>query len=191
MQKRLLNEFIRIQTIVLSPICPHFAEYVWRRLLGHDSSISYASWPKTVTPDRILVRSSEYIDTIISRGRNLIQDQMTKKGNISKDATCNLLVIVSNSFPEWKQKVISKLGSLYDETTRGLPDDVMKQMKSYCLQTPELKPIMKNAMQVAAFFIKKSQVESKQAFELQVDYAICYCYGLIYPYRFPLIKASS
>lgn len=172
MHKNLIEQFIRIQTIVISPICPHFSEHVWRKLLKNDSSVTKSSWPVTATPDRTLVRSAEYIEKIISSGRAALLSRGGKKGKAaaaSQAAPTHLCVMISKSFPSWKATIIKKLASMYDLETKAMPADVMKQLKTFCVQTPELKSKMKNCMQVASFFIKKAtDGEQERAFELEV-----------------------
>lgn len=40
----LVFEFIQRQALLLSPICPHIAEYIWS-LLGNKGSILNTKWP--------------------------------------------------------------------------------------------------------------------------------------------------
>ena len=37
--------FIEVQLIMISPICPHFAEHCWG-IIGKTTSILDAAWPK-------------------------------------------------------------------------------------------------------------------------------------------------
>ena len=173
MHKHLVEQFIKVQTIVIYPICPHFSEYVWRKLLKNDTSVSKSSWPVTATPDRTLVRSAEYIEKIISSGRSAITPRGGKKGKApaaSQAPPTHLCVMMSTTFPSWKSEIIKKLASMYDIETKTMPKDVMKQLKTFCVQTPELKSKMKNCMQVASFFIRKAaDGEHERAFELEVS----------------------
>ena len=43
-----------------------------------------------------------------------------------------------------------KLGELYDKENKCMPKDIMKQLKTFAISSPVLKPLMKNAMQVGA-----------------------------------------
>ena len=52
MSRRLVRQFIEWQAVVLSPICPHVAEHIWR-LLGKQGSVLRAGWPKTMSRDTI------------------------------------------------------------------------------------------------------------------------------------------
>jgi leucyl-tRNA synthetase len=40
-----VERFIEWQAIVLSPICPHVADYIWTEWLHKDASILRARWP--------------------------------------------------------------------------------------------------------------------------------------------------
>ena len=59
--RRLVRQFIEWQTVVLSPICPHVAEHIWK-LLGKKGSVLRAGWPKTMqVVDEVVIKSSEYL----------------------------------------------------------------------------------------------------------------------------------
>ena len=59
--RRLVRQFIEWQTVVLSPICPHVAEHIWK-LLGKKGSVLRAGWPKTMqSVDEVVIKSSEYL----------------------------------------------------------------------------------------------------------------------------------
>ena len=61
MSRRLVRQFIEWQAVVLSPICPHVAEHIWR-LLGKKGSVLRAGWPKTMqSVDEVVIKSSEYL----------------------------------------------------------------------------------------------------------------------------------
>ena len=63
MSRRLVRQFIEWQAVVLSPICPHVAEHIWR-LLGKNKkgSVLRAGWPKTMqSVDEVVIKSSEYL----------------------------------------------------------------------------------------------------------------------------------
>jgi len=43
--------FIEWQALVLSPICPHVADFIWTEWLGNKTSILKAKWPVTGSVD--------------------------------------------------------------------------------------------------------------------------------------------
>ena len=40
MHKKLIYDFIRIQALLLSPICPHVCDYIWTQLLKNVKSVT-------------------------------------------------------------------------------------------------------------------------------------------------------
>lgn len=46
MHHDLLIRYINVQTVLLSPICSHVCEHIWRNLLGNSKSIFCSSWPE-------------------------------------------------------------------------------------------------------------------------------------------------
>ena len=47
MNHDLLFRFMNVQTRLMTPICPHYGEFVWRKLLKNDGSGVKAGWLKT------------------------------------------------------------------------------------------------------------------------------------------------
>lgn len=41
MKKHLIHRFLEVQALVMSPITPHFSDYVWRKLLKKVKSNSF------------------------------------------------------------------------------------------------------------------------------------------------------
>lgn len=72
--------------VLLPPICPHYAEYVWKVLLKNDGYVVKAGWPETDALD--LTRSkkaNKYLQDSIVSMRKLLQKLISgsKKGNTS------------------------------------------------------------------------------------------------------------
>jgi len=65
MREDLIFTFIRVQLHLLSPVCPHLTDYIWRHLLpgtpgfeGVSKSILTSTWPKAGVVDELIVKSS-------------------------------------------------------------------------------------------------------------------------------------
>ncbi|CAN4090536.1 unnamed protein product [Withania somnifera] len=83
MNRNFLWRFMDVQTRLIAPICPHYAEYAWRKLLKKDGYAIKAGWPEADLPDLSLKKANKYLqDTIVSM-RKLLQKQVSgsKKGN--------------------------------------------------------------------------------------------------------------
>lgn len=55
MHRDLVRQFIELQALLITPIAPHWAEYVWREILGKDTSIQNALYPDVSSPDPVLL----------------------------------------------------------------------------------------------------------------------------------------
>ena len=89
MHPTLVYEFIRVQSLLLAPICPHICEYIWSTLLKFvieskrvfqilffllisfkPESIMRSKWPVAGPIDESLLTSAIYLDNCASDFRN-------------------------------------------------------------------------------------------------------------------------
>lgn len=59
MHKDLVQQFIEFQALLITPIAPHWAEYVWLEILKKNSTIQNALYPTVSPPDPVLVAVRE------------------------------------------------------------------------------------------------------------------------------------
>ena len=96
MNHDLILTFMDVQTRLIEPICPHFAEYVWRKLLKKQGCVVKAGWPTTSNePDLVLKGANKYLQDSIVSMRKILQKQLLTAG-----ANSNLkgLVYVNEQF---------------------------------------------------------------------------------------------
>ncbi|CAO3622167.1 unnamed protein product [Cunninghamella echinulata] len=131
MHKDLVLSYIVNQTLLLSPICPHWAEYVWKDVLKKDGLVVDASFPTVSSPvDETLLASIVYVRKTIKAIRDTeANSQKKKKKGKADDITYNpnepksLKIFVASKFPEWQEECIAALKANYDAAT-GKFDDV-------------------------------------------------------------------
>lgn len=119
MHKDLVFKFIEIQALLMSPICPHVAEYVWS-LLQKKGSIVRASWPKCGEINPVLIKSSQYLMDTAHQFRislkNLMQSKLkVRKGqqepvDTEKPTLGN--VWIAKTFPPWQTCILTTLKQL-------------------------------------------------------------------------------
>ncbi|XP_060064776.1 leucine--tRNA ligase, cytoplasmic-like [Ylistrum balloti] len=144
MHKDLLLLFIRTQTLMLSPICPHICEHLWG-LLGNTESIMHASWPQAGPVDDKLIQMSQYImnsaHNFRIRQKQLMTPGKGKKQAISKPS--HGTIWVAKTYPAWQTTVLQKLLQLYQEHN-GLPDN--KVIATALNNVPDLQKYQKKLM---------------------------------------------
>jgi leucyl-tRNA synthetase len=173
MNKDLVIQFIEVQAVLLSPICPHVAEHVWQ-LLGKESSILHERWPVAGPIDEVLVKSSCYIMEVAHSFRiflkNLTQPRRFTKGTSDISSTqkpTHATIWVAKKFPPWQATVLMTLKQLYDKTG-SLPDN--KIIASELSKKSELKKYMKRVMPFAQAVREKIDGFGLQALNLTLDF---------------------
>ncbi|GKD76971.1 leucine--tRNA ligase, cytoplasmic [Tanacetum coccineum] len=81
-----------IQTRLITPICPHYSEYVWRKLLNKEGFVIKAGWPEAENPDLTLHRANRYLQDSITNFRKLFTKQSSggsKKGSNNEFDSAN------------------------------------------------------------------------------------------------------
>ncbi|KAJ3168358.1 cytosolic leucyl tRNA synthetase [Geranomyces variabilis] len=128
MHVELVLRYIELQTLMMSPITPHWSEYIWSQLLHKPESIKKALWPKqTGTPDEGLLAAAAYIRGLGSKIRSA-EDQAARKEKKKKSnaaaaaittptspAEPRLRLFVASSYPAWQDAAITILKSTYKD----------------------------------------------------------------------------
>ncbi|ESQ47006.1 hypothetical protein EUTSA_v10028099mg, partial [Eutrema salsugineum] len=65
MNHDLILRFMDVQTRLIEPICPQFAEYVWRKVLKKQGCVVTAGWPASNEPDLVLQAANKYLQDSI------------------------------------------------------------------------------------------------------------------------------
>ncbi|KAM2669375.1 hypothetical protein EV2_020853 [Malus domestica] len=133
MNRELLWRFMDVQTRLITPICPHYAEYVWRELLKKEGFVVNAGWPVADSPDLILQSANKYLQHSIVVMRKLLEKQTSgstkgnKKGPPAKTSTETKrlisLIYVNEQFDGWKAECLRILQSNFDQDTRTFASD--------------------------------------------------------------------
>jgi leucyl-tRNA synthetase len=180
MHRDVIMRFIESQLVIFSPICPHFCEYMWTAI-GKDGFVSVASWPAADEVDHALLRAGDFLNKVTRSFREaLIKSGSKKKGKKGAAAEpakkpTHAQVYLTTEFPEWQQKVLVFMDGLFDDATKQLPADFMKQLKGLIGQNDSMKKLTKNVMQFAAFVKAEAELRGREALELRYENC-CFLY---------------
>lgn len=126
MKGSLVMRFIDVQTRVLTPFAPHWAEHIWSKVLQQEGFAIEAGWPQTSPVDSSLQHSRRYLETQIQDVRKRVQKAAAppkkKKGPAAADTTpqpkaSKLVVAVAPQFTGWHAAVLQHLASNYHRLT--------------------------------------------------------------------------
>ncbi|KAL5109316.1 Leucine--tRNA ligase cytoplasmic [Taenia crassiceps] len=157
MHAALISQYIDLQTILLSPICSHICEHIWRNLLGHKESIFKSTWPKQLDPvDLKILAEGRYLDDVARAFRLQLKQALTARGPRAKGGSAksqepkqptNAIVWVAKAYPRWQATILNVLHSLLTKAGE-LPDNatvlqaLQPHMKSFGKQAKRAMPFV-------------------------------------------------
>ena len=68
-----MHSSTQVATLLLTPICPHTCEHMWRAILGRPGSVLTAGFPAGRAPDFALKFAAEYLHEEVADLRKLIE----------------------------------------------------------------------------------------------------------------------
>lgn len=101
MDGELIKRFVEVQALLISPIAPHFAEYIWLEILKKDTSIINASFPKAGPVDEAILDAGNYFDRVcyIFRKKN--------RGTATKAR-----IFFATEYPDWQIEAVKIINSV-------------------------------------------------------------------------------
>ena len=135
LHRDVILKYIEIQTIVMSPICPHIAEYTWK-LIGKSGSVLQQQWPVMPEIDTTLMRASRYIQETLPEFRARLRTILSKLGT-GKAVPIVAVIQVAKGYPNWQVVVMKNLKEIYKSNNGTLPEN--RDLASKLLKLPELR----------------------------------------------------
>ncbi|KAK3990753.1 putative leucyl-tRNA synthetase, cytoplasmic [Cladorrhinum sp. PSN332] len=146
LHKDLVNKYIRLQALILTPIAPHWADYIWQEVIGEKTSIQFARWPEVPSAIPALSAARDYVRTTSSNINSAEAAQLKKmakgrQSDFDPKKPKKLTVFLTESFPAWQAKYIELLKEVWDvETNKSKMDD--KELNGRIGKMGEMKKAM-------------------------------------------------
>ncbi|KAL8801244.1 MAG: hypothetical protein Q9182_004593 [Xanthomendoza sp. 2 TL-2023] len=121
----LIRTYITLQALLITPIAPHWADYIYQEVLAYDTTIQNAQWPEVPLPDQALTATYEYIratSTAITsaEGQNVKKKNKGKPTDYDPENPKHITIYTAASFPAWQEKYIHLVQTFYE--TASLDD---------------------------------------------------------------------
>lgn len=119
MHKDLVRRYIEVQALLLSPIAPHFCEYLWREVLKNEGSIQNAKFPTVSQPiNKEMSAALEYLRDVQRTIREVEGANLKKKKGkgpvFDPKAPSKLTLYVASKFPEWQDSYIDLVKEAFE-----------------------------------------------------------------------------
>lgn len=182
MNRDLLWRFMDVQTRLIAPVCPHYAEFVWKFLLRKDGFVVNAGWPCADSPDLTLQRANKYLQDSIILMRKLLQKQISgpkksKKGaSISQSEESMLtvgLIYVNEQYDGWKEECLKVLQRKFDRENGSFKSEkeILEELKESPLGNDmNMKQIQKLCMSFLKFKMDDVLHVGLQALDLRLPF---------------------
>lgn len=126
MHRDLVLRYIEVQALLLLPIAPHFAEYLWREVLKKDTSVQNALFPEVSKPvDKSLSAALTYVRDVARSIREAEGANMKKKKGknvvaFNPKSPSKLTIYIAQSFPEWQESYIDLVRENFSNMTLNM-----------------------------------------------------------------------
>ena len=131
MHADLVRHWIATQALLITPIAPHFAEHIWRTVLGSAGSVHNARFPTPTQPvDAALSAAAAYVRGTIKTIRDAEIAVTRRKGKgaaalpkYDERRPKEVSIFVADRFPAWQDTCVAAVQRHYDPAS-GAVDDV-------------------------------------------------------------------
>lgn len=144
MHRDVVLRYIELQALMLSPIAPHWAEYIWREILNKPESIHYARFPEVPEPSPELSAALNYVRTTASSITSS-EASFAKKLAKGKASTFDprkpkkLTIYAAKKYPSWQEKYIDLVREAFDAVNISIND---KELNPKVAKFGEMKKAM-------------------------------------------------
>ena len=149
-----VRRHVETLALLMMPLAPHTADYIWTEILGHPQSIMHARFPVATAPvDMGLEQASAMIETVISEIR-----QSLLKAQKKKVVPTEVFIYAAAAYHPWQQNSLKLLAVIQQENGGSIPKDVTKLVMARKEpwmtkdQTPEIMAFIAFARDLATKF---------------------------------------
>jgi leucyl-tRNA synthetase len=124
MHSDLVRRYYEVTTLMLMPLAPHFAEYMWGEVLGNEGSVMNQTFPAPSAPVNFQMQvASRVFNDVVKEIRAQVTKNAKKRGPIDE-----LYVYVAQDYNAWQKKALATLTTIFAENNNSFPADTTKMI---------------------------------------------------------------
>ena len=117
--KGTINEYIKTLLLTVTPIIPHFSEYMWSNVLRQDGFIVDQNWPSLAGYfDPLVASQKRLLESVVKEARSVMarRNKKASQSNDSDHSNKTLTIYASKGYSQWQKSIIN---SLNDAVSNG------------------------------------------------------------------------
>jgi len=118
MHADLAKRYIELQALMLVPIAPHWADYIWQEVIGKSDTIQNALWPEVAATDAALASAQNFVRSTQSNigsaeGAAIKRLAKGKAALFDPKKDKKITIFSAKAWPEWQKKYIDLIRDSY------------------------------------------------------------------------------
>jgi len=160
MHADVIIRWLETSVVMLSPICPHFAEVVWG-MLGNSGSVLRATWPETQPVDPRSARELQFLLKSVKHLRGIASKEKVKNPK-------RVHIYIADQYTDWKVDTLKQMQTLWNPSTRSLPEkkQLLSALTSWVAEDASRNK--KLVMQFASFMADEAKQVGFSALETEI-----------------------
>lgn len=132
MHTGLVRRYIELQALLLTPIAPHWSDYIYQELLQHPSTIQNALWPSVPDAEASLTEAWEYVRATASAitSAEAAQQKRKDKGKATSfdpKKPKKLTIFYAAAYPAWQDAYIEIVRQNFDSTLLSINEKSLNE----------------------------------------------------------------
>lgn len=132
MHAGLVRRYIELQALLIAPIAPHWADYIYQEVLHHKTSIQIALWPEVPTADPSLTAAREYVRATSSSITSAEAAQLKRmgKGKVTlydPKRPKKLRIFYAANYPSWQDEYIELVRQNFDAASLKVDQKIVNE----------------------------------------------------------------
>ncbi|KAL3479485.1 hypothetical protein BJX99DRAFT_71513 [Aspergillus californicus] len=166
MHRDVVLRYIELQALLMSPIAPHWSEYIWLELLNKPETIHRSQFPEVPEPQPELSAANNYVrssfSSIMSAEASFVKKlQKGKSASFDPRKPKKITIYAAKKFPSWQEKYIDLVRDAFDAMTLSIDDKGLNAKVGKLGEMKKAMPFVQG--------LKKRLVVSKEAPEIVFD----------------------